>query len=372
MHSKRFGAKRQEFSKRARAVHARRARCVRSQNDAAMRDALKAVWSEATRTKAQTHRQFIYPEVHPMPTKGLSLYGLIFVFALLSCGGTSRIVKEPKSAPAPGVKSTSDLGNALFRFVVYGDTRTNDAIHREILTAVLDTNPDFILQTGDLVQFSGMQSQWRRFDQITQPIRDRHIPYYPSRGNHDVAGTNRYLSEVRDKFDSGNKLYYRFDSGNLRFISLDTASPLADTASRQYLWLEQELQRAKKENKIVVPFFHEAIFSVGTHAGENRKLRSVLHPLFQAYGVKLVFQGHDHLYYRTQRDNITYVVTGGGGAPLYAVRPELMEKGDVARSIHHFCLAQVFPDRIEVSVFARSSELGAANKIDEFSVPLPH
>ena len=34
----------------------------------------------------------------------------------------------------------------------------------------------------------------------------------------------------------------------------------------------------------------------------------------------LVFCGHDHLYYRTTRDGVTYVVTGGGGAPPY--RPE--------------------------------------------------
>jgi hypothetical protein len=46
-------------------------------------------------------------------------------------------------------------------------------------------------------------------------------------------------------------------------------------------------------------------------------LRPLLDSLFQKHGVKLVFQGHDHLYYRTVRSGITYVVTGGGGAPLY-------------------------------------------------------
>jgi 3',5'-cyclic AMP phosphodiesterase CpdA len=185
---------------------------------------------------------------------------------------------------------------------------------------------------------------------------------------------------VRDKFESGNKLYYRFDNKDLRFISLDTESALYDTTSPQYVWLERELQLARKENKIVIPFFHEAIFSVGTHAGENRKLRSVLHPLFKAYGVKIVFQGHDHLYYRTQRDNITYVVTGGGGAPLYAINSKLLEKGDVAFRVHHFCFAEVFPDRIDITVFAMTTAAAGRNKasmdkaslerIDEFSIPL--
>jgi hypothetical protein len=41
---------------------------------------------------------------------------------------------------------------------------------------------------------------------------------------------------------------------------------------------------------------------------------------FVKYRPRAVFCGHDHLYYRTVRDNITYIVTGGGGAPPY--RPE--------------------------------------------------
>lgn len=294
---------------------------------------------------------------------------------LLGCGAQSRTLQAAKIQPAAeATPRSSESSAALLRFVVYGDTRTNNAVHREIVDAVLDSNPDFILQTGDLVQFPGLRSQWQRFDEITKPIRDRHIPYYPSRGNHDAAGGSHYLSEVRDKFESGNKLYYRFDSENLRFIALDTESPLSGTTSPQYVWLEQELKLAKKENKIAIPFFHEAIFSVGPHAGENRKLRSVLHPLFKAYGVKIVFQGHDHLYYRTRRDNITYVVSGGGGAPLYPVNTDLLEKGDVALMLHHFCLAEVFPDRIDVKVFARMTEAGSTDmnmkQIDGFSIPL--
>ncbi len=288
---------------------------------------------------------------------------------LLSCGGQSRTVMGAKVAPPPGVQSTPlEASTPLFRFVVYGDTRTNHAMHREIVNSVLDSKPDFILQTGDLVQFSAIRSQWERFDQITKPIRDENIPYYPSRGNHDSSRGSRYQTEDRDKFESGNKLYYRFDRNDLRFISLDTESKLDETTSPQYRWLEQELQLAKKENKIVIPFFHEAIFSVGRHAGENRKLRSVLHPLFKAYGVKLVFQGHDHLYYRTVRDNITYVVTGGGGAPLYDIDASLMEKGDVARRLHHFCVAEVFSDHIDVRVFGKTPDSSSMNKIDEFSV----
>jgi hypothetical protein len=40
-------------------------------------------------------------------------------------------------------------------------------------------------------------------------------------------------------------------------------------------------------------------------------------PLFTRYQVDLVFSGHDHNYERSIVDNVTYVVTGGGGSPLY-------------------------------------------------------
>ena len=230
--------------------------------------------------------------------------------------------------------------------MVYGDTRTNDNIHREIVESVLEANPDFILQTGDLVEFSTLRSQWNRFDRITRPIRDKNIPYYPARGNHDAAFGSRYKNEVRDKFDSGNKLYYRFDHQGLRFICLDTESALGIT-SRQYLWLEGELEKAQKDGKMVVPFFHEAIFSVGNHASQNYALRAVLHPLFLKYGVKIVFQGHDHLYYRTMRDGITYIVTGGGGAPLYDIRPGFLDKGRRGQEAASFLCGQSVcrPDR---------------------------
>ena len=65
--------------------------------------------------------------------------------------------------------------------------------------------------------------------------------------------------------------------------------------------------------------FHEGPFSVGPH-GPTPEAQQYLHPLFVKYRPRLVICGHDHLYYRTTRDGVTYMVTGGGGAPPY--RPE--------------------------------------------------
>jgi hypothetical protein len=40
--------------------------------------------------------------------------------------------------------------------------------------------------------------------------------------------------------------------------------------------------------------------------------------LLVRYGVALVFNGHDHDYERSVANGVVYIVTGGGGAPLYS------------------------------------------------------
>jgi 3',5'-cyclic AMP phosphodiesterase CpdA len=277
------------------------------------------------------------------------------------------------------------------RFVVYGDTRTNDKAHRRVVAAAVRQQPAFILQTGDLVANSSNASQWARFDSAIQPIRDQHIPYYPAKGNHDLGGNGRYAAEILDSVQPGDdgKNYYRVDVGGVRFLSLDNESlskdavalssgPFSQSAScedaksagvRQFCWLKEQLEQARTENISVVPFFHRAIFSVGNH-GSDIGLRNLLHPLFKRYGVRLVFQGHDHLYYRTIRDGITYIVTGGGGAPLYAVQTELMQKGDFAKSVHHLCVAELAASDIHIIVYEVKGKSDEVDPIDDFTVSL--
>ena len=257
----------------------------------------------------------------------------------------------------------------LSRFVIYGDTRTNHKVHKQVVLDVVDQHPDFIVQTGDLVANSNKAKQWTNFDRIIEPIRKNDIGYYPARGNHDTGKRSKYADEIPPSLHPGNAFYYRFDVQNLCFLALDTQSNLS-IKSDQYKWLEQQLKDASAENKFVIPFFHQAIFSVGDRHGSNVFLRSILHPLFKQYGVKLVFQGHDHIYYRTTRDGIIYVVTGGGGAPLYHIVSSELQLGDVAKRLHHFCVADLFDDQIRIAVYALSRKRVGVTAIDNFVIPI--
>jgi hypothetical protein len=56
------------------------------------------------------------------------------------------------------------------------------------------------------------------------------------------------------------------------------------------------------------------------------------------YGVDLVFSGHDHYYYRTVRNGVTYITTGGAGADLYTNEDTSeWQDGDVFFSEYHYC-----------------------------------
>jgi len=284
--------------------------------------------------------------------------------AVLLAVACAQAPRSPVSTP-PSAKATPETV-VLLRFAAYGDTRNGHAIHRKIVEDVMSFHPALVLQTGDLVADGSAAGQWKIFDEITGNMRDQ-IPYYPTRGNHDVGPEGYYEQRVTQPVLSGNKLYYSFEKINIHFVAIDTEQPLGPK-SDQGRWLETDLAQAQASGRFIIPFFHKAMFSIGPHATDPAvlALKPILHPLFQRHGVRLVFEGHDHLYYRTVRDGITYVVTGGGGAPLYEGKhPELGRPHDVFKKVNHFCVADVYADRLVVTAYR--SDL---TKLDRFTVAM--
>lgn len=225
------------------------------------------------------------------------------------------------------------------RFVLYGDTRDGHDVHRRLVALIEKQKPDFILQTGDLVHRGSEAGLWKIYDEITGEMRAK-IPVYPSRGNHDLGGPG-YEERVTQPFTSGNKLWYSFDKGDLHFIALAVDESTAyGPDSPQYKWLVEDLAKAQKSKRHRFVFFHVPPYSIGSH-GSDLNVRKVLCPLFKQYGVTAVFNGHDHNYYRTTRDGILYMVSGGGGAPLYPTDPgKGAIDGDKYESVHHIVVVE--------------------------------
>ncbi|MEI6511801.1 MAG: metallophosphoesterase [bacterium] len=248
----------------------------------------------------------------------------------------------------------------LFRFIAYGDTRDGHKVHQEIINQMIQLHPKFVISTGDLVNDGSEPALWTKFDKITGELR-KTTPYYAALGNHDIGGEGFATRKLRPK-NSGTEMYYSFDEGKLHFICLDTQQSIKPD-SKQYKWLESDLKSAKSRGKFIIPFFHVAVYSVGGH-GSSSSLQTILVPLYKKYGVKLSFQGHDHIYYRTLREGTTWVVTGGGGAPIYPIDMTKAIPGDIGATANHFCQCDVYSDKIVVTVYTPTLK-----KIDEFTIP---
>lgn len=206
-----------------------------------------------------------------------------------------------------------------FRLVVYGDSRSNPDMHAEIAKRIAGEKPDLVLHTGDLVADGRQKEQWKpQFFDPAAPFM-RTVCLFPVLGNHERNAEHyyRYFSLP------GNEAWYAFNYANARFIGLDTQQP-CEPGSEQYQWLVKELQRQRQEWTIV--FLHAPPFSVHPTRPVSR-LRWVLQPLFQQYGVDMTFAGHDHHYARCHPVGpafgpgrpVRHFITGGGGASLYPV-----------------------------------------------------
>lgn len=221
---------------------------------------------------------------------------------------------------------TAPLAGQAFSFVAYGDNRNEDFLfdevclpgtgghnchHEKVVNAILAKKPDFLINTGDLVDDGDKNSQWNNFFNIEKSLLAT-IPMFPSQGNHDDNLIHQFFPITASNGTAS--LHYAFDYGNAHFLVVDTEAPYTP-GTLQYQFITNDLAGHADKGPLFV-FFHKPAISWGGH-GTTDTVRQYLAPLFQQYGVDIVFQGHDHIYGRSDLiSGVTYLVTGGGGANI--------------------------------------------------------
>jgi len=227
--------------------------------------------------------------------------------------------------------------------VVYGDTRSDHDTHQAITEAIMDVDPVTVFHTGDLVNDGRKPDDWAIFDAIASGLIAS-ADYYPAIGNHEE---NSQMFFDRFKLPN-NERWYAVDSGGIHFIVLDSTSDTRP-GSEQYRWLESHLETTARNREFVAAVFHHPPFSTGPHDADERGLRTTWVPLFEKHGVDVVFNGHDHTYERSLHNGIYYIVTGGGGAPLYDQERDSPDS-QVYITTYHFCSLSVVDDKLKVDV----------------------
>jgi len=243
-------------------------------------------------------------------------------------------------------RTAASSGQDGFRFAVFGDTRENIFVHQAIVKRILESNPDFVLHTGDMVEVGSCTECWDDFFRIEAPLL-RNTPFYPTMGNHEEPLSPLRDTQYYDIFHlTGNELWYSFDYGDARFISLKADGYPLDLyypQQEQLDWLETQL--AENDRFWTFVFFHWGVY---TSRGEDfleTGLRNLLVPLFEQYGVQAVFMGHNHGYERVLVNGITYITAAGGGAGLYDL--SIIEPGSQAEARnYHFVLMEMEEDRL--------------------------
>lgn len=229
------------------------------------------------------------------------------------------------------------------KVVVYGDSRSNPEIHQKIVNQIINTKPAAIFHVGDLVDEPENKKEWEGVNAILKPLQASSL-FFVAAGNHEKESLDYY-----NNFNlPGNEKWYSWDVATTHFIVLDTNLE-TDLNSEQYKWVKQDLELAAK-SKFRVIITHHPFLSVGPHVSEKNNFNQDLNNLFIKNKVAIVFSGHEHNYERFLDNNINYIVTGGGGAPLHDQSTDNPKLKQFTKA-YNFCLLSIEENKIIVTVF---------------------
>jgi 3',5'-cyclic AMP phosphodiesterase CpdA len=184
-------------------------------------------------------------------------------------------------------------------------------------------NPDFVITGGDNIMDGSVQ-KFSRADSLynlyTGTMKSLKMPLYTGFGNHDTYGYSDGLKpyQYKEMFKKRiGKTYYSFSHKNWHFIVLDAImygedeySYYGQIDSLQMKWLKHDLDSIGKDQPVVISM-HVPLVSIG---GENDRIKKenaqeIIH-LFEAYNVKIVLQGHLHMYEDILYHGIHYISAG--------------------------------------------------------------
>ncbi|MAG56436.1 MAG: hypothetical protein CMJ83_09110 [Planctomycetes bacterium] len=267
-----------------------------------------------------------------------------------------------------------------YRIVAVGDVRTLPLRWHKVSKRMFHHESDalFAIGTGDYPSDGRRYKQW--IAQFFKPARAflGHMPLWPAIGNHESTRRHDDLTRKEEsKYFSlfelpGNERWYRVDYELLTLLIIDSNSRMGP-GEAQYKWLRKQLRSLR--NRFTIVAFHHGVLTSGPHgklhADETPRERPLdegrrfLVPLFEMYGVDLVLNGHDHLYERSEKDGVVYIVTGGGGAPLYKINESANRFQKVAVSANHYLTLDIAPAGIELAAVDTAGKV-----LDRKSIPV--
>ena len=291
--------------------------------------------------------------------RSYGIAGILTMVALAVSAGVARPqvpappnvddwIERARGTGGSGGSSGASARRPPFRFAVLGDfgtgSRAEYAVARRMCARHRRRPYGVVLTTGDNIYPNGSPSLFRpHFFRPFRCLFQRGVKFHASLGNHDILTDNGRPEIEHPRFGMRGR-NYALSVGPVRVV-------IADSNSLDIPWLRRTLRRRTRDRWTVVAF-HHPVYSSGTGHGSTPGFQH-LPRIFRRHGVDLVLNGHDHVYTVTKPlRGIRYVVTGGGGAPLYGCRARWFT--DVCLPRHHFLAVAAYADRVVVRAISQS------------------
>lgn len=217
---------------------------------------------------------------------------------------------------------------------LFGDAGNNSDNQRKVRDAftAYTKNKDVnaVIMLGDNAYSFGTDNEYQQnFFDIYKDDFLKKTPVFLIPGNHDyhdyitfaehaqqsglLAYYNRFTMPTKGELGgvaSNTQSFYSFDIGSAHFIALDSygledfkGTRVFDMDGRQAKWLIKDLE-ANQNKKWKIVLIHHPPYSMGSHNSDTEtqlvKIRENLTPMFEKYGVDVVFSGHSHDYERSK------------------------------------------------------------------------
>ncbi len=223
------------------------------------------------------------------------LGSLVLAFLLL-CGILEVVLGGRPMPERVGARPPADAGTS-FRVAVLGDSQKGIANLANLLEAVRDEKPAFILHTGDLV--ADNDEGHYRLAALTLERARLEAPFLVVPGNHDVKrGDERFRRECGDPERA-------FRVGQVAFVTADNAAGPPPDMKR----LEERIASVARPGDTVVLAMHVPPFKRGVLLPEYGDFVAWL----EGSGVRYLLCGQEHEYVRKKIGETVVIANGVGG-----------------------------------------------------------
>jgi len=280
---------------------------------------------------------------------------------------TSQLISEPGAAfriPDTDLSSPATI-------VAYGDTRftdpanvrsTNPKVRRWLVEKIATEKPAAIVINGDVPLAGDVTNDYAVYKSETQIWRDQHIRIFQTLGNHEFHGNaQQSLENWWNAFpDMRNRRWYAAQIGARVYVmAIDSDTSLLP-GSDQDKWIRQQLSALPATvDFLLITMHHPPVADIQTHIEVDHNprpneiaLRDLLSEMAPRMHARIILSaGHIHNYERNIVNDVTYLVSGGGGAtPYYVERTKDDQYQSIMFPNYHYVKLTVLPDRLHAEM----------------------